>query len=85
MYFPECNFDVTIGAHNRGEICELIGIFMFSLLSKHIIKIYIGLYRADGLAILKNTGSPETEKLKKCLKNYLKKKIKKLLSSVTRK
>ena len=54
---------------------ELIGIFMLSLLSKHINKNHIGLYRDDGLVILKNTSSPEAEKLKKKFKNYLKKKI----------
>ena len=46
------------------ELCELIGIFMLSLLSKHINKNHIGLYRDDGLAILKNTSGPEAEKLK---------------------
>ena len=38
---------------------------MLSLLSKHINKNHIGLYRDDGLAILKNTSGPEAAKLKK--------------------
>ena len=51
----ESNYDVTIGSNDRAEVYELIGIFMLPLLSKHINKNYIGLYRDYGLAILKNT------------------------------
>ena len=40
-----------MGAYDEAEVCELIGIFMFSLLSKHINKNHIGQYRDDGLAI----------------------------------
>ena len=69
------NFDVTMGAYDGTEECEYIGIFMLSLLSKHINKNHIGLYRDDGLAILKNTGGSEAVKLKKKFQNYLKKKI----------
>ena len=61
----ENNFDVSMGAYNEAEVGELIGIFMLSLLSKHINKNHIRLYRDDGLAILKNTSTPEAEKLKK--------------------
>ena len=61
----ESNFDVRMGAYNGAEICELIGIFISSLLSKHINKNHIGLYRDDGLATLKNTSAAESEKFKK--------------------
>ena len=53
------------GAYNGAEVCELMGILMLSVLSKHINKNHIGLYRNDGLAILKNNNGPEVEKLKK--------------------
>ena len=43
----------------------IIGIFMLSLLSKHINRNHVGLYRVDGLAILKNNSSSEAEKFKK--------------------
>ena len=52
-----------MGAYDGAEVCELIGIFMLSLLSKHINENHIILYRDDGLAILKNTRGPEAEKL----------------------
>ena len=70
----ESNFDVNKGAHDGAEVCELIGIFMLSLLSKHINKNHIGLYRDDGLAILKNTSGPEAEKLKKKFQKLFKEK-----------
>ena len=47
---------------------------MLSLLSKHIKENHIGLYRDDGLVILKNTNSPEAEKLKKKFQKLFKKK-----------
>ena len=70
----ESNFDVSMGAYDGAEVCELIGIFMLSLLSKHINKNHIGLYREDGLAILKNTSGPEAEKLKKKFQKLFKEK-----------
>ena len=70
----ESNFDITVRTYDGAEVCELIGIFMLSLLSKHINKNHIGLYRDDGLAILKNTSGPEAEKLKKKLQKLFKEK-----------
>ena len=62
-----------MGAYDGTEVFELIGMFMLSLLCKHINKNHIGLYRDDGLAILKNTSGPEAEKLKKKLQELFKK------------
>ena len=59
----ESNFDVSMRGYDGAEVWELIGIFMLSLLSKHINENHIILYRDDGLAILKNTRGPEAEKL----------------------
>ena len=53
---------------------QLIGIFMLSLLSKHINKNRIGLYADDNLAILNNTSGPEAEKLKKKFQKLFKEK-----------
>ena len=68
----ENNFDITISAYDGAEICGSIGIFMLSLLSKHINKNHIVLYRDDGLAILT---VQQQKNSKKSFKNYLKKKI----------
>ena len=59
-------------AYDGAEVCELIGIFILSLLSKHINKNHIGLNRDESLAILKNISDPEAEKLKKKLQKLLK-------------
>ena len=32
------NFDVSMGTYDGAEVCELIGIFMLSLLSKYIAR-----------------------------------------------
>ena len=51
----ERNFNVTMGAYNGAEVCELVSIFVMSPLGKHINKNHIGPYSDDGLVILKNT------------------------------
>ena len=70
----ESNFDVIMGSYSGAEVCGLIGIFMLSLLCKHINKNQIGLYRDDGLAFLENTVQNHKNSIKR-FKNYLKKKI----------
>ena len=49
------NFDVTMGWYDGAEVCELIGIFMLSLIGNKYNPNNIGLYRDDGLAVFKNT------------------------------
>ena len=63
-----------MGAYDGAEVCELICIFMLSILKKHIKKNHIGLYRDDSLPILKNNSSPEAEKLKKNFQKLFKEK-----------
>ena len=48
-------FDVTMGSYDGAEICELVGTHLLSLLTNTIDKKYCGLYRDDGLIILRNT------------------------------
>ena len=59
------NFDVTMGAYDGAEVCELVGIYLLSLLSEKYNKNDIGLYRDDGLAVFKNVSGPMSEKIKK--------------------
>ena len=63
-----------MGAYDGAKLCELTGTFMLTLLSKHINKNHIGLYRDDGLAILRNTSSSEAEKNKKKIQKLFKEK-----------
>ena len=57
-------FDVTMGAYDGLEVCELVGTYMLSLISEKYKKDF-GVYRDDGLGVEKNKSGPETEKIKK--------------------
>ena len=48
------NFDVTMGPYDGAEVCEVIYIFMLSLIGNKYNRNNIGLYRDDGLAVFKN-------------------------------
>ena len=68
------NFDVTKGSCGGAKVCELIRIFMLSLIGDKYNPNNIGLYRADGLAVFKNTSSPQSEKIKKTFQKIFKSK-----------
>jgi len=46
-------FDVTMGSFDGAEVCELIGLFLLNILSEKYGKNNVGLYRDDGLVLLK--------------------------------
>ena len=58
-------FDVTMGAYDGAEVCELVGLFLLSLLSEKFIKENIGLYRDDGLGIFRNINGHQADKIRK--------------------
>ena len=66
-------FDVTMGAYNGAEVCELVGIFMLNKISEKYDENNIGLYRDDGLAVFKNISGPELELIKKNFQSLFKK------------
>ena len=66
-------FNVTMGAYDGAEVCELVGIFMLNKISEKYDKNDIGLYRDDGLAVFKNISGPESEHMKKNLQSLFKK------------
>ena len=49
-------FNVMMGSFDGAEVCELVGTFLLHHLTQRIEQSNIGLYRDDGLAVLKNTG-----------------------------
>ena len=59
------NFDVTMGAYDGAEVCELVGIYIQAQLSEKFEKKNFGLYRDDGLAVFRNISGPQAEKIKK--------------------
>ena len=54
-----------MGSYDGAEVCELIGIFMLSLIGNIYNRNNMGLYRDDGLAVFKNISSPQSEKTEK--------------------
>ena len=68
------NFDVTMGSYDGAQVCELIGIFMLSLIGNKYNPNNIGLYGYDGLAASKNTSGPQSEKTKKTFQKIFKNK-----------
>ena len=65
-------FDVSMGAYDGAEVCELIGIFLLNLLGRQYDTKNIGLYRDDGLSIFKNCSGPQMGKIKKHLQKVFK-------------
>ena len=61
----ESCFDVTMGSFDGAKICELVGIHILSLLSNKLDKQSTGLYRDDGLVLLRNTFKPKTDRIRK--------------------
>ena len=59
------SFDVTKGAYDAAEMCELVDIYMSYLRGKKYDSKNNGLCRDDGLAIFKNVSGPASEKIKK--------------------
>ena len=46
-------FDVTLVSFNGAEVCELVGLFLLDNLSDKYGKNNVGLYRDDGLVLLR--------------------------------
>ena len=63
-------FDVTMGSYDGAETCELIGLYILSLLAPKL-KDEVGLYRDDGIAVCKATPR-EIEKIKQEASNVFK-------------
>ena len=64
-------FDVTMGADDSTEVCELVGTFLLDKISKKY-KNSISLYRDDGLSVFKNKSSTQLERIKKNLQKIFK-------------
>ena len=59
------NFDVTMGAYDGAEVCELIGIYIQAQLGEKFDIKDFGLYRDDGLAVFRKKSGPQAERIKK--------------------
>ena len=74
-------FDVTIGSFDGAEVCELIGLFLLNNLSEKYGKNNVGLYKDDGLVLLRNGSEPQSEQTRKDITREFKKKGPKISKS----
>ena len=54
-----------MGSYDGAELCELIGIYIQSLLTNILSKNKTGLYRDDGLFILRKINKQQTDRMRK--------------------
>ena len=54
-----------MGSYNGAEVCELVGIYVISLLANIIDKNNSGLYRNDGLNFLRNVNGQKIDRIRK--------------------
>ena len=66
------DFDIPMGCYDGAEICKLVGIYIQSKLCKLTNKKDFGLYRDDGLGILRNTFGPEVDHKRKSITKVFK-------------
>ena len=59
------DFDVPVGCFDDAEVCELVGNHILQQISQLFEHHSVGLYRDDGLAILKGLSGPEIGRVKK--------------------
>ena len=61
------DFDIPVVCYDGAEICELAGIYIQNKLCMLMNKKNFGLYRDDGLGVLRNTSEPEADRKHKCI------------------
>ena len=59
------DFSVPMRCYYGTEVCEFVGSYILNLLSNILDKDLVGLYREDGLVIVRNLSGPEIERKKK--------------------
>ena len=53
-----------MGSYDGAEVCELVELFFLNEINKLFAKNNVGLYRGDGLSIIKNAFGPQMDKLR---------------------
>ena len=65
-------FDVTMGAYDGAEVCELVGTFLLDKINEKYDKNNIGLHHDDGLPVFKNKSGTQLERIKNNLQKTFK-------------
>ena len=60
-------FDVSMGANDGAEICELVGLYILTEIHKNIDFTSVGLYRDDGLAVIRSASGSSLDRYRKKL------------------
>ena len=68
----DTTFDVMMESYDGAELCELIGIYIQSLLKNILSKDNMGLYRDGGLFILRKINKQQTDRVRKKIISVLK-------------
>ena len=63
------DFDVTMGAPDGAEVCELVGLYILDELRREIPEMNFGLYRDDGLAEHDNMNGQTLERIAQRIRN----------------
>ena len=63
----DSNFDVPMGCFDGAELSEITGTYMLHQISNVLQKTDVGLYRDDGLGILRNMSGPQMDRKRKQL------------------
>ena len=66
-------FDVTMGAYDGAEVCEMVGLYRLKKIKEIIPQVFVGLYRDDGLAVVQNANGPNLDRIRKKLHKCFKK------------
>ena len=59
------DFDVPMGYYDGAEVCELVGTYILLKLNTILDWSDIGLYRDDGLGVLRNISGPQIDRKRK--------------------
>ena len=65
-------FDVTMGSNDGAEICELVGIFLLSQIAAKYPMQDTGLYRDDGLAVIRARNGRQADRYRKDVTKIMK-------------
>lgn len=65
-------FDVTMGSNDGAEVCELVGTYLLKQLAETFPEESVGLYRDDGLFLIKHPNGPHLERIRKKLHKIFK-------------
>ena len=56
------DFDVPMGCFDGAEVCELVGCYILNKIKRIMNPNDVGLYRDDGLGVLRNLSGPQVDK-----------------------